>query len=122
MAGHEGRQPAVEGGRGFVHQVKVTGDDEGRLLRLAEEQGVTVARLLVETTLARAGDSPAARRAVFAELLRLRRDVHGLATNVNQLAHQANAEGRFPAEADRIGALIESALDAIEQTMRELQA
>lgn len=101
MAGHRGRQPNVEDGRPEVFKVKMTAN-EGRLIRdEAASLGITPSRLLVEKGLGR-GESPAARRMIYAELVALRRDVRGFVTNANQLAHWANTEGRFPREAERL--------------------
>ena len=46
------RRANVEGGRQHHHKVKVTPEEEGMLLRLAEAQHVTIPRLLVESALA----------------------------------------------------------------------
>lgn len=120
MAGHRGRQPDVPGGRGFVHQVKVTGDQERRLRQLAAVQGVTVARLLVESTLSRDGWSPAQRRTLGAELLGVRRTLSGIGTNVNQLAAWANSERRWPVQAAGTLGVIEQAIARLEAVVEDL--
>src|SRR5512144_960559 len=94
-----GRQRGVRGGRVVAHKVKVTGEQEARLQGLAAEQGVSVSRLLVEAATAGDGWTPAQRRALVRELLAARRDLAGLATNVNQLARWANTVEQFPPEA-----------------------
>ena len=68
-------------------------------MELARAQRVTVPRLLVEAALARGGETPTQRRHAMVALFGLRRSLAGLATNVNQLAAQANATDRFPLEA-----------------------
>jgi hypothetical protein len=82
MAGHRGRHHRVPGGRRFVHRVKVTGDQERDLQRLAAAQGVTVARLMVETTLSRDGWSPSPRRTLSGDLLATRGTLTGIGTNL----------------------------------------
>ena len=66
---------------------------------VAARQGVSVPRLLVEAALAGDGWTPTQRRGLVRELLAARRDLAGLATNVNQLARWANTVERFPHEA-----------------------
>jgi len=84
----------VAGGRLHQHKVKVTPEEEGVLLRLAEAQRVTVPRLLVESTLAAAsGETPTERRDAIAELFRLHRLLAAISNNVNQIAKATNATG-----------------------------
>lgn len=80
------RRANVEGGRQVAHQVKVSAEEEGVLVRLAEEQHVTVPRLLVESALAdTAGTTPSQRRAVMTELFGVHRLLGAISRNVNQL-------------------------------------
>src|SRR4051794_9659558 len=71
------RRANVAGGRRHRHEVKVTPEEEARLLLLAEAQGVTVPRLLVESALSAAGETPAERRNAIAELFGLHRLLAG---------------------------------------------
>lgn len=88
------RRANVAGGRLHQHKVKVTPEEEGVLLRLAEAQRVTVPRLLVESTLAAAsGETPTERRDAIAELFRLHRLLAAISNNVNQIAKATNATG-----------------------------
>ncbi len=88
------RRANVAGGRLHQHKVKVTPEEEGVLLRLAEAQRVTVPRLLVESTLAAAsGETPTERRDAIAELFRLHRLLAAISNNVNQIANATNATG-----------------------------
>ena len=66
-------------------------------MRLAEEQQVSVPRLLIEAALASRGETPTERRHAMVALFGLRRSLAGMATNVNQLAAHANATRRVPA-------------------------
>ena len=83
------RQRAPEPGRVHRHVVRLTAEEERRLIERAEAAGVTPARLLAEAAL---GNAPAPdRRVVVGELFAIRRQIQGAATNLNQLAHSANA-------------------------------
>lgn len=88
------RRANVAGGRRHEHKVKVTPEEEGVLLRLAETQHVTVPRLLVESALAAASsETPTERRNAIAELFRLHRLLAAISNNVNQMAKATNATG-----------------------------
>jgi hypothetical protein len=117
-----GRQAGVRGGRAIAHKVKVKVEQEARLQRMAAEQGVSVARLLVEATLAGDGWTPTQRRGVVRELLAARRDLAGLATNVNQLARWANTVERFPREALSRLERIDAAVAQLERAIAGLEA
>lgn len=118
----QGRQARVRGGRHVVRKVRVTAEQNAGLEQLAAAQGVSVPRLLVEAALAGDGWTPTQRRALVRELLAARRDLVGLATNVNQLARWANTVERFPREAaDRL-ALIDRAVARIEQAVGGLES
>lgn len=93
------RRANTAGGRHHAHQVKVTPEEEALLLQLAAKQGVSVARLLVESALAVEDRTTATdRREAMAELFRIHRVLGGAANNMNQLAKVANATGEVPAE------------------------
>src|SRR5690606_39396003 len=81
------RRANVEGGRQHRHEVKVTPEEEGMLLRLAHEQRVTVPRLLVESALASGtSETPTERRNAMAQLFGLHRLLASVSNNVNQMA------------------------------------
>jgi len=85
---------AYEPGRRRVYQqVTLTSEEQQQLRERAGQLGVTVPRLMVEASLS--GTRTLAERAE----LRLRLDqlvqlLANIANNVNQVAHQANIEGR----------------------------
>lgn len=89
------RRANAPGGRPHQHMVRVTVMEEGQLRLLADAQRVTIPRLLVEAALSR-GETPSERRLALIELFRMRRELAGLATNVNQIAHAVNIDGRMP--------------------------
>ena len=75
--------------------MKVTPEEEGRLLRLALAQRVTIPRLLVETTLAsETGETVTERRNAIGKLFELHRLLAAMSNNVNQIAKATNATGR----------------------------
>ncbi|MEG2578906.1 MAG: plasmid mobilization relaxosome protein MobC, partial [Glutamicibacter sp.] len=80
------RRANVEGGRQHHHKVKVTPEEEGMLLRLAEAQHVTIPRLLVESALAsESSETPTQRKQAMAELFALHRLLASISNNVNQI-------------------------------------
>ena len=92
------RRANVEGGRPHRHEVKVSPEEEGILLRLAAEQRVTVPRLLVESALAARSETPSERRNAMAELFALHRLLASISNNVNQMAKATNATGEVQEE------------------------
>lgn len=93
------RRANVAGGRHARHEVKVSAEEEGRLLRLALAQGVTVPRLLVEAALAsEAGETVTERRNAITKLFELHRLLAAVSNNVNQIAKATNATGEWQAE------------------------
>ena len=93
------RRANVRGGRHHRHEVKVTPEEEARLLMLAQAQGVTVSRLLVESALAPGGSETATERArQLADLFAVHRTLAGVANNVNQIARKLHATGELAVE------------------------
>jgi hypothetical protein len=121
-AARQGRQVRFHGGRRVVRKVRVTAVENGRLAQLAAAQGVSVPRLLVEAALASDGWTPSQRRELVRQLLAARRDLAGLATNVNQLARWANTAGRFPRDAAEHVSRIDEAIAVVEQAVVGLEA
>ena len=104
------RRANVDGGRQHRHEVKVSPEEEGMLLRLAEAQHVTNPRLLVESALASAtSETPTERRNAMAELFALHRLLAAVSNNVNQMARATNATGEVQAE-------MSATLDAVRRT------
>lgn len=121
------RRRRVAGGRQHRHEVKVTPEEEGRLLALALRYHVSVPKLLVDSALAGGAANAAthalAREELLRELFGAHRLLGGIANNVNQIARATNATGEAQAEtwaalaavrrtAERIDALIDELSEA----------
>lgn len=91
------RRRRVEGGRHHRHVVRVTPEEEARLLALALKYRVSVPKLLVDAALAGgAGEAATRSRArdeILVELFGAHRLLAGVANNVNQMARATNATG-----------------------------
>lgn len=86
------RQRRVSGGaRPISHRVKVTPEQEARLLLRAAPRNITVSRLLVESALAGGAENAAARAEHRDELYRIMRLFGKVAVNINQIARATNA-------------------------------
>lgn len=108
------RRANVDGGRQHRHEVKVSPEEEGVLLRLAEAQHVTIPRLLVESALASGrSETPTERRNAMAELFALHRLLAAVSNNVNQMAKATNATGEVQAE-------LSATLKAVRRTARRI--
>lgn len=116
-----GRRTRLEGGRNRAVLVRVSDEEHERLAALAGDAGVSVPRLLVEAALGAGGPTPAERRAQFAALLAARRQLAGMATNLNQLARWANTEARWPAGAEPAAAAVERATGRLEAALEALR-
>lgn len=123
------RRRRVEGGRQHRHEVKVTPEEEGRLLQLALRYRVSIPKLLVDSALAGGAATAAAgaaeREALVVELFDCQRVLAGLANNVNQLARVANATGELRAEttatiaaARRLTLRIDELVDELTELVR----
>lgn len=84
--------------RQHSHRVKVTPEEEARLVALAEDQRVSVPRLLIESTLQRGGETSTQRRDLLTQFFTTQRMLAALSNNVNQMAKTSNATGVLPAE------------------------
>ena len=104
------RRANVDGGRQHFHKVGVSPEEEGALVRLAAEQGVTVPRLLVEAALSLdERETPTERKQAVAELFKLHRLLAAISNNVNQIARATNASGEIQDE-------MRATLDAVRRT------
>jgi hypothetical protein len=108
--------------REVTHKVKVTEDQEGRLVAKAAERNITVSRLLVESALAGGADVAAARAELAGEMFRVVRLLGRVGLNVNQLAKVANATGSVPPEAPAALAALTRATDRLTQLLADSDA
>ncbi len=107
--------------RQHVHKVKVTPEEEGQLLRLAEAQNVTVPRLLVESTLAvDVGETATQRREAMANLFALYRLLGAISNNVNQMAKATNATGAVHVEMQATLAKVREVAEHIDAELDRL--
>jgi hypothetical protein len=108
------------GARQHAHQVKVTAQEEAALKLRAQEHGVTIPRLMLESALAPAGHGASERREALVELFRVRRQLAGVATNVNQIAHAVNSDGRLPIGSAATLARIEEVVGKLDAAIEDL--
>ena len=114
------RQANAPGGRPHQHEVHTTTAEEAQLRLRAEADRVTIPRLLIERALADGGETPSERRDALLELFRVRRQLAGLATNVNQIAHAVNTDGRLPIGSAATLAQIEGVVEKIDAAIEGL--
>ncbi len=114
------RRANVEGGREHRHIVRVSAEEEAQLTALAERHRVTVARLLVESALAEARETPSERRNQFMQLAQLARLVGSVANNINQIARQANTAGEVPVEASAAVSHARSVIFRVDRMLAEM--
>ncbi len=99
------RQVKIKGGRVVRYDVRVTPEVHQELQDRANTEGVSIPKLLVDTTL---GTPPVEAKTVLRELAGVRRIVSGEAVNLNQIAHAANVGNMpEPEELDAVRAAIE---------------
>jgi len=110
------------GERDRAHKVKVTAEEEAALKLRAQALGITVPRLMLESALAARGEGVSERRDALVELFRVRRQLAGVATNVNQIAHAVNTDGRIPIGSADVLARIEQVVDQIDDAIEGLAA
>ncbi len=114
------RRANVAGGRKHSHRVRVTEVEGEELRRLAEAQGVSVPRLLVESALSATGETSTRRRAAMSELLAIRRVLAGVANNINQIARVANTEERVSGELRATLGELDARMQMLDETIDEL--
>ncbi len=112
------RRANVPGGRRHGHRVLVSAEEEARLVVLAEAQGVTVPRLLVESTLSGAGETPTQRRHAIADLFALERRLAGVSLDLERVAAQRSGA----AEAEEVLAAVRGTVARIEAAIDGLAA
>ena len=111
------RRANVAGGRQHRHEVKVSPEEEGALLLRAKAQRVTIPRLLVESALSAAGETPTERRQAMVELFGLHRLLAAISNNVNQIAKATNATGELQPETVTTLAKVREVAERIDEAI-----
>ncbi|WP_422781745.1 plasmid mobilization relaxosome protein MobC [Plantibacter sp. Mn2098] len=114
------RRDNVAGGRKHSHRVMVTPEEEGMLQARAQALHVTVPRLLIEAALSPAGETPADRRNLAAELLGVRALLRAVSNNVNQIAKHANTTGDLPANTTATVRAVDDLSARIDEIVRRV--
>lgn len=115
------RRENVAGGRSSRHEVRVSPEEEGILLRLALAQNVTIPRLLVESALASETIETATdRKQVIASLFAMHRLLAGIANNVNQIAKATNATHEVQPATVQTLAKVREVAERIDETIDAL--
>jgi hypothetical protein len=86
----------LAGGRQRVVFLRLSPREEAWIVPKAAAEGLSVQRFLVESALPEGRPSLLARRALYREFFAARRDLHGVCTNLNQLAHLGNQRRQVP--------------------------
>lgn len=110
-----GRLRRRPGGRRRVVKVLLSPEEEGWIVPKAAAAGLSVQRLLVESTMVEAPSSVLVRRTLFQELLAARRDLHGAAVNLNQIARLGNERRQVPLGVVEVLARLEGAQERLAQ-------
>ena len=86
----------MAGGRQRLLKVKVSDQELTAVRRKASRLGVSAQRLLIESALIGSEQSVTERRALYEELMAVRRLLAALGNNVNQIARATHATGQTP--------------------------
>ena len=103
-------------------EMLMNADDHARIKAVADQRGVSMARLFQESALSESYNRQE-RLAMIATLNRQERLLGNMANNLNQLAHHANIAGQLVAQADldrALGEVRELRTD-VNETLRQLR-
>ena len=116
------RAENVPGGREFRHVVRVSADEEARLVVLSKQQRVTIPRLLVSSALSRdtARITVEQQRELLTELFALHRLLGNMANNVNQVAKAVNSTGDVPPQTPHVYHAAFNAIRRVNETIDKL--
>lgn len=113
------RRANVVGGRAAKHELWVSAEEEGELLRRATAEGMTIPRYVMERALSNeGGETVTERRGRLGELLRTRRLLAADSNNLNQLTRRVNAGE----SAHDLHAQILHTLHAVDRVLESLDA
>ena len=110
------------GGRQFRHEVKVTPEEEAKLVVLSKQQRVTIPRLLVSSALSRdtARITVEQQRELLTELFAVHRLLGNMANNVNQVAKAVNSTGEVPPQTPHVYNAAFNAIRRVNETIDKL--
>ena len=110
------------GGRQFRHEVKVTPEEEAKLVVLSKQQRVTIPRLLVSSALSRdtARITVEQQRELLTELFAVHRLLGNMANNVNQVAKAVNSTGDVPPQTPHVYNAAFNAIRRVNETIDKL--
>lgn len=115
------RQPNALGGRTVRRVVKLTVEQDLALQVMAEELGVSVPRLLVESTLSQSrGETAAERRELITSLFIVQRSVAAVGNNLNEIARAANATGEIDPALDALIEHISGSMKSLDEAISSL--
>lgn len=110
------RQANVEGGRKIMRGVRLTDLEDNALLVAANQAGMTVQRLMIESALAQDhGETMTERRESLTRLMQLHGQLAAIGNNLNQLAKTANATGEIGRELTHSLAYLHRAVAAVTE-------
>lgn len=116
------RQSNAAGGRSMRRVVKLTVEQNLALQLMADEAGVSVPRLLVESTLAQSRRETATeRRELITLLFQLQRGLAAAGNNVNQIARATNATGEIQGELDASLDHLRATVARIDEALESLK-
>lgn len=108
------RRRRVPGGRPRRYEVRVTLEEDARLVALAERYRMSVPRLLYTAAVSGGAEGVVARAEAVQELFAIERLLANIANNVNQVAKVANSTGEVAAQTQRLIDAVLSLVDRIE--------
>ena len=116
------RQSNAAGGRSVRRVVKLTVEQNLALQVMADEVGVSVPRLLVESTLSQSrGETAAERHELITSLFLLQRGLAAVGNNINQIARVANATGEIQGEIHESLTHLRGTVKRIDEVLESLK-
>ncbi len=114
------RQRRLVGGRSRPIKVKVSDEQYEQLAAMAAAGGVSIPKLLVDGVLARDGLTVSQRQGRYATFMALRRQLAGVATNLNQIAKWANTEHQMPQDLALVLDQVQTTTASLDEAIEDL--
>ena len=116
------RQANINGGRKHPVQLKLSVAEKTALKIHADELGVSIQRLLVESTLSSfQGETLTERRDLLTALFQLQRGLAAVGNNINQIARAANVTGEIKGDLDASLTLLRASVGRIDDALESLK-